>query len=173
MTKSVSSIIGKNNIPKNGILSIDIGERNVGVSYFDSNNYLLIGFHKNWSDWKKNKLNYMIELEEYNFDKVIIEQQLVRKYVSRMSFIEGYFIAKGKEVKIVKPVTFGLALKTRKERKQYSIDRVNDLINELKITKPFNLIYDYHDVCDAMLMNINHVNASSVKNIQIYKINSN
>lgn len=170
------------------ILSLDLGMKNVGISYiefvinFKECNIKYVKMIKyNWENWNDRKIEYLKDLvEKFNIDNnfiIIIEQQLMlSNLIKMMSFIEGYFSALNNKVIIKKPPSYRKNLKTRKNKKQYSIDKFLNIINKYSINlhnnlnvnkndlnninnnkNKLNIDYKYHDMCDSFIISYNYL----------------
>lgn len=174
MVSSVSSLCSGlrvplvSEVPLVKYLSIDIGVVNVGinVTIIKNKDLYVYGTKISWPNWKKDiniqllKLIEKFELRSTD-SKVFIEKQIKQSPVNIqiMSYIDGYFNALQINVKILKPVSNGLKLKTRIERKKVSIDFIKNIIPMFQISQtPKKLTYKYHDVTDSIMLCLNEIN---------------
>src|SRR5690606_33020889 len=109
----------------------DIGIKNPAVAYIEydkTNNKidLIHGRKYNWKNWKRELKVYLENIILYfNINEPInicIEKQYKgNQLLSIMYFIIGYFTGLGHNVIICKPCTQGMYIRTRTNRKQFSM----------------------------------------------------
>ena len=150
------------------VLSFDIGLRNMAVALIIKDKVSSSIFIKkfDWKNWNKDKTKYLkdlfiiFHLEEFKDLSIIIERQITQKMSNIASFIEGYFTALNYKVKIVTAISYGKKLKTRKERKDYSVQLLENKLDD-------NLIRD-HDLCDSINLGLRELNYPIINKNKIF-----
>lgn len=152
------------------LVSIDMGVINIGISVFKIVDNILdeIRVRKlTWKIWKKDHLLNLITY--FNLSPqtttICIEFQMFKnkEMIKRMYYSQGFFESLGYTVNLLKPITSNLKLPSRKERKQYSVDTINNLFS----TK---FKYKDHDMTDSMYLGYNYLLKNNIKNAEVLRI---
>lgn len=149
------------------LISIDVGIVNVGISIikYKRNTILKIfGYNTNWKYDLKFHIDDLLNDFKRENTIILIERQYIGKTLRIMEYLRGYLDAKEYKFFIVSPITRGKNLKTRKERKYYSINLLKSYSNN--ISKDIS-----HDTADAINIAVDFLKKQNISIIPMTKFN--
>lgn len=158
------------------VLGIDVGIKNLGLCIVSIKDdiYNIICIKLDISNINYNLLENIYNM--YKLDKmntILIEQQYNGKNnLIYYGYLMCFFQSKNKKIISVKPPSFGLNVNKYKNRKQYSINVLNTLINNCNNVKYINRYSKIDDIADALCIVLKYIkfNISDNKNINSIQI---
>ncbi len=143
------------------IFGIDPGKKNIGLCLLSDNIILYASKHHHKDHICLIILNLMKEFRILKNNVVIVieRQKHISFLTNFVSYIRGYFDAKGIKNYQVNAPSRGLKIEKYKDRKQYSIDTCYELLHAKKLLLNEDYIFDeifndarIHDICESIMM---------------------
>lgn len=158
------------------LIAFDIGIKNLAYSIFSyTTDASIIRITTIKDTWKKERALLDGIITTYNLnaeDHIIIEQQIMNKYIKIMTYIKGFFEGRGfKNVLIVKPFTFKLNLGEYIDRKRFSVQLFERFLELNSIN--YSALEKMDDISDSFNLGIIYLGKlkNNFKKINIDNIN--